>query len=139
MTYEQIRAAILGRMLAFTGINQKYIDYQNPKLRFTPPETGIWCRPNIQFATAFMAGMADRPYTRKPGLITIQCFDAGYARSIALVKLADALEDHFSYWTTGDLETLEASLVDVRAGAMLSSPTGSGYYQINITIPFRAG
>ena len=131
MTYEQIRALITARMAAFAGIEQARIDYPNQPAVFTPPETGLWCRLNIQYAPAFMAGMADRPHTRKPGQISIQCFARERTGTKAINELADALEAHFAYWMSGDLECMEAS--QVVAGEF------EGFYQINVNIRFRAG
>lgn len=131
MTFEQIRALITGRMVAFTGIDQARIDYPNQPAVFTPPTTGLWCRLNIQYATAFMAGMADKPYTRKPGQVSIQCFARLNTGTKAITELADALEAHFAYWMSGDLECMEAS--QAIAGEF------EGFYQINVNIRFRAG
>ena len=131
MTYEQIRALITARMVAFTGLEQARIDYPNQPAVFTPPTTGLWCRLNIQYATAFMAGMADKPYTRKPGQVSIQCFARLSTGTKAITELADALEAHFAYWMSGDLECMEAS--QVVAGEF------EGFYQINVNIRFRAG
>ena len=131
MTFEQIRALITGRMVAFTGIDQARIDYPNQPEVFTPPATGLWCRLNIQYASAFMAGMADRPHTRKPGQISIQCFARERTGTKAITEHADALEEHFAYWMSGDLECMEAS--QVIAGEF------EGFYQINVNIRFRAG
>lgn len=131
MTFEQIRALITARMVAFTGIDQARIDYPNQPEVFTPPVTGLWCRLNTQYASAFMAGMADRPHTRKPGQISIQCFARERTGTKALNELADALEAHFAYWMSGDLECMEAS--QVVAGEF------EGFYQINVNIRFRAG
>lgn len=131
MTFEQIRALITARMVAFTGIDQARIDYPNQLEVFTPPATGLWCRLNIQYASAFMAGMADRPHTRKPGQISIQCFARERTGTKAINELADALEAHFAYWMSGDLECMEAS--QVVAGEF------EGFYQINVNIRFRAG
>ena len=131
MTYEQIRALITARMVAFTGIEQARIDYPNQPEVFTPPATGLWCRLNIQYASAFMAGMADRPHTRKPGQISIQCFARERTGTKAINELADALEARFAYWMSGDLECMEAS--QVVAGEF------EGFYQINVNIRFRAG
>ena len=131
MTFEQIRALITGRMVAFTGIDQARIDYPNQPAVFTPPATGLWCRLNIQYASAFMAGMADRPHTRKPGQISIQCFARERTGTKAINELADALEAHFAYWMSGDLECMEAS--QAIAGEF------EGFYQINVNIRFRAG
>lgn len=131
MTYEEIRVIITARMVAFTGIEQARIDYPNQPQVFTPPDTGLWCRPNIQYASAFMAGMADRPYTRKPGQISIQCFARERTGTRAITELADSLEAHFAYWMSGDLECLEAS--QIIAGEF------EGFYQVNVNIRFRAG
>lgn len=131
MTYEQIRALITARMVAFAGIEQARIDYPNQPTVFTPPDSGLWCRLNIQYATAIMAGMADRPYTRKPGQISIQCFARERTGTKAITELADALEAHFAYWMSGDLECMEAS--QAIAGEF------EGFYQINANIRFRAG
>lgn len=131
MTYEQIRAALTARMAAFTGIDQARIDYPNQPAVFTPPAAGLWCRFNVQYATAFMAGMADKPYTRKPGQVSIQCFARLNTGTKAINELADALEAHFAYWMSGDLECMEAS--QVVAGEF------EGFYQINVNIRFRAG
>lgn len=139
MTFEEIRVAITGRMNAFTGIEQGRIDYPNQPAIFAPPETGLWCRLNIQHANAFMAGMADKPYTRKPGQIVVQCFARVRTGMKPLNQLADALEGHFAYWTNGDLECLEASQAVVGTGDSAGNPTGTGFYQINVNIRFRAG
>ena len=80
---------------------------------------------------SFMAGMADKPYTRKPGQISIQCFARLGTGTKALNVLSDQLEAHFAYWLSGDLECMEASQI----------PAGEfeGFYQINVNIRFRAG
>lgn len=131
MTFEQIRALITARMVAFTGIEQARIDYPNQPAVFTPPDSGLWCRLNIQYASAFMAGMADQPYTRKPGQISIQCFARVHTGTKSINQLVDALEAHFAYWMSADLECMEAS--QVVAGEF------EGFYQINVNIRFRAG
>ena len=131
MTYEQIRAALTARMVAFTGIDQARIDYPNQPTVFTPPASGLWCRFNLQYATAFMAGMADKPYTRKPGQVSIQCFARLNTGTKPINELADALEEHFAYWLSGEIECMEAS--QVVAGEF------EGFYQINVNIRFRAG
>lgn len=130
MTYENIRKLITARMVAFDGLPQSSIDYPNTQ-SFTPPADGLWCRLNIQHATPFMAGMADKPYTRKPGQISIQCFTRVGTGTKALNVLSDQLEAHFAYWQSGDLECMEAGQI----------PAGEfeGFYQVNLNIRFRAG
>ena len=131
MTYEQIRLAVKSRMATFTGIAQERIDHQNQPEVFATPAAGLWCRLVIQHATAFMAGMADKPHTRRPGLITIQCFARVRTGTKAINDLTDALIAHFGYWSSGDLECMEGS--QIIAGEF------EGFYQINVNIRFRAG
>ncbi|TKR55322.1 hypothetical protein D7I39_10890 [Allopusillimonas ginsengisoli] len=137
MKYEEIRSAITERMMAFPGLEQDRIVYPNQSEVFEPPEEGLWCRLNIQFGQAFMAGMADQPYTRKPGQIVVQCFERVRAGHGSLTMLADALEAHFAYWSSGDLECLEASQIVV--GEISGQFQSNGFYQINVSIRFRAG
>ena len=140
MTYSEIYDAIILRMRAFSGIAPDRIYYLNAQLQakdkdtsglFKPPATGLWCRLNISYATPFMAGMADRPHTRKPGMITVQCFDRQQVGVKSLNALADALEAHFSYWSTGDLECIETGVVD--------ADEFEGFRQFNVNVRFRAG
>lgn len=131
MTYEEIRQAITTRMMAFTGIDSDSIELPNDSVRLDMTSKPLWCRLSIQNAEAHMAGMADRPYTRKPGLIVIQCFAPEQTGMKALTELADKLEAHFAYWRTGDLECLEASMIPVGVS--------DGWVQVNVRIPFRAG
>jgi len=111
MTYEQLRAAIVGRMMTFTGIAQERIDYQ-ARRRFVAPESGLWCRLSIETARPVVYGLST-PQTRIPGHIVIQCFDRTESATptLALVKLADALAAHFQFWTAPGLQCREAQMV----------------------------
>ncbi|MEZ2742672.1 phage tail terminator-like protein [Paenalcaligenes hominis] len=131
MTYEEIRIALMGRLGSFTGIEQERIDYPNQKSPFKQPKDGAWCRPSIQYGEAFMAGIADKPHTRRPGRLVIQCFDREGNGIGPLSRLADELIEHFAYWSAGHLECLEGSVID--AGR------NNGFYQYNVIIRFRAG
>lgn len=140
MTYDQIRELIISRTADFTGIERERIFHENAPYPvenqdtsgiFKPPASGLWCRLSIQHASAFMAGMANKPYTRKPGQISIQCFARARTGIKAVNQLADAFEAHFGYWSSGDLECMEAS--QVVAGEF------EGFYQINVNIRFLAG
>lgn len=143
MTFEQIRTAIMARMAAFNATPQPVIDYPNQSQAgggaFIPPASGLWCRLSILHGQSFMAGMAAQPYTRKPGRIVIQCFARERTGTGDLTALADKLETHFAYWSSGDLECLEASQVNVGAGDTAGRPEGTGFYQVNVVVRFLAG
>ncbi|WP_447077611.1 hypothetical protein [Shewanella algae] len=138
MTFEEIRQTIVGRMVTFTGIEQSRIEYPNQPQRFDPPETGLWCRLGIQHGTSFFSGVGDKPCTRKPGLIVIQCFARLQTGTRALNELASALEVHFAYWSQGKFECWEASQLDIGSDATAGDTAGSGFYQINVNIRFVA-
>lgn len=137
MTYEQLRATIIGRMLTFSGIAQDRIDYQNPLVRFEPPADGLWCRLTIETARPITQGLCD-PMARIPGNIIIQCFDKAISQTptVALVRLADALASHFQYWEPSGLQCREAQLVSIGAGGSVGNPTGTGYTQTNVVVYF---
>lgn len=137
MNNEQIRAAITQRMSEFEGVEQAKIDYPNQPVRFKPPESGTWCRLHIDYGPSLMVGMADKPCVRRTGTVIIQCFDNVRNGTINLVKLADAIEEHFAFFTTGGLELLEASVITIGAPQVAGEP--GHYYQINVAIPYRAG
>lgn len=130
MNYEQLRAIIIERMESFEGVEQSRIDYQNPVTRFEAPAEGKWCRLHIETARAVAQGLC-APSARIPGNILIQCFDRGHAQTIALVKLADALVEHFQFWSVPGLLCREAHLVNVGER--------DGMYQLNVQIYFVAG
>lgn len=138
MTFEEIRQAVVGRMVTFTGIEQSRIDYPNQSTRLTPPDSGIWCRLSVQHGTSFFTGMGDKPCTRRPGNIVIQCFAHLNAGTKELNQLTDALVDHFQYWSYEKLECWEASQIDIGNDANNNDSVGSEFYQINVMIRFVA-
>lgn len=150
MTFDEIRVALMARAMVFFSYakdafapdfnnDSSYVDYPNQIVRFVPPDEGIWCRVSVQFGQAFLAGMSKEPYSRKPGVFTIQCFARMQTGVKTITQFADAAEAHFAYWSSGDLECLEASQVVVGVTDSVGAPEGSGWYQINLNVRFRAG
>lgn len=137
MNYENLRATIIGRMQEFTGIEQRRIDYQDPKARFRAPSDGVWCRLSIETARPITQGLCE-PQARIPGNIIVQCFDKAISQTptVNLVRLADSLAEHFQYWETPGLQCREAQLIPIGAGASVGNPSGTGYTQANIQIYF---
>jgi len=113
MTYEQLRATIIGRMMTFGGIDQARIDYQT-LTRFEVPADGLWCRLSIETARPIVNGLC-QPHARIPGNIVIQCFDRAISQTptLELVKLADGIAAHFQFWSVAGLQCREAQLVVV--------------------------
>lgn len=137
MTYEELRAVIIGRMLIFDGIEQERIDYQDPVRRFVVPSEGMWCRLSIETARPITQGLCE-PRARIPGNIIVQCFDKAISQTptVNLVRLADSLAEHFQYWETPALQCREAQLIPIGTGASVGNPSGTGYTQANVQIYF---
>lgn len=137
MTYEQLRAIIIRHMQVFSGVEQSRIDYQNPLVRFMPPDSGLWCRLAIETARPVTQGLCT-PQARIPGHIIVQCFEKSFSQAptIELVRLADALVGHFQYRSLSGLLCREAQLVQAGTGASVGNPSGTGYVQTNVQIYF---
>tara|TARA_R100000789_G_scaffold98592_1_gene102825 strand:- start:423 stop:821 length:399 start_codon:yes stop_codon:yes gene_type:complete len=132
MTFEEIRAAVEVHVAAWTGapiafdgvpLSQDVIDAQEAR--------NPWVRLTIQHGDSFTAGIGANPCVRRTGLIMVQIFTARDVGSRSAMLLADSLAQHLEYYRSGELETLAASVNRV-------GPS-EGYYQVNLTVPFRAG
>lgn len=132
--YSTIHEILLGRMVAFTGIDSGLVDHANADYSggtFAPPKSGVWCAFNIQYGAASFCGMADVPAYRRPGQVVIQCFCRRGEGLGRITTLADSLADHFQSWSSGHVECGAATITV--AGEFAE------FYQINVSIRFRAG
>lgn len=129
MSTDTIRALVAARVVAWSGLSADRIEWPNLGV-FNTPASGIWARVTIQYGDSFMAGMGDNPHTRTIGQIVIQMFDRKGNGIAALGQKVDSLRGHLAYYTSGHLELLAASRLDV-------GDDGLGFYQINVIVPFR--
>ncbi|MCX5511330.1 phage tail terminator-like protein [Pseudomonas sp. BJa3] len=133
MTFEQIRAIVIGRMAQWTGIPADAVDYPNPPKSFDPAGRSIWARlsdiPGLSSAPEVGIG----PCVRQTGIVVIQLFVPSYSGTLAITKAADTLVQHFQFYSdpTGPFECYAAS-------ASAIGDDGHGWYQVNLSIPYRA-
>lgn len=127
MTLEQARQAIVDRMMSFTGISQDRIQYPNAP-GFNIPTKGLWCRLAISGGPSFIAGLSDKPTTRRTGNILIQCFARPDTGDKEITDLSDALLDHFEYYSVQHLKCWSGQSID--AGK------DGDFVQQNVTIGF---
>lgn len=111
MTLEEARQAIVDRMMSFTGIPQDRIKYPNAP-DFTVPTKGLWCSLTIKWGPSFIAGLADKPCTRRTGNILIQCFARPNTGDKEITLLSDALLAHFEYFRFEHLECFQGQSID---------------------------
>ncbi|EEY78903.1 hypothetical protein HMPREF0012_01772 [Acinetobacter calcoaceticus RUH2202] len=128
MTLEQTRQAIIDRMQSFTGISQDRIQYPNAP-GFKVPKEGLWCRLTIAGGPSFVAGVADKPCTRRTGNIMVQCFARHHSGVKGLTELSDSLLQHFEYFTTDHLECLQGQSIFIGQDA--------DFIQYNVTIGYK--
>lgn len=128
MTLNEAKTAMRARIAAFTGLQPTQIGW--PNKTYTPPASGLWVRVAFKGAPSIIAGLADKPITREIGTLFIQCFDRNNNGEAAVQKLADQLKDWLGYYMSGQLELLMPSSIEV-------GDDGNGFYQINVSIPFR--
>ncbi|MAL98266.1 MAG: hypothetical protein CL583_07415 [Alteromonadaceae bacterium] len=132
MTFNEIRIAITSRMAAWSDAPVAYDG--SPTSEAVTQAQGNktpWTRLTIQHGASFTAGIGVNPHVRHTGLIVVQIFAAPNAGTRTGMELADSIAAHMQYYTSGHLETLAASLF--RVGEV------NGYFQLNLSIPFRAG
>lgn len=133
MTFEQIRAIVIGRMTQWTSIPADAVDYPNPPKPFDPAGLSIWARladvPGLSSTPEIGIG----PCVRRTGILVIQLFVPTYKGTLAITKAADTLVQHFEYYSdpSGPFDCLAAS-------AQVVGDDGLGWYQVNVQIPYRA-
>ncbi|WP_210014808.1 MULTISPECIES: phage tail terminator-like protein [Pseudomonas] len=134
MTFEQIRAIVIGRMQQWAGIPPEDVDLEpNGDAPFDPAGRAIWARladiPGLGSAPEVGIG----PCVRRTGIIIIQLFVPSYKGTLAITKAADTLVQHFEFYSdpTGPFDCYAASASTV-------GDDGHGWYQVNISVPYRA-
>ncbi len=133
MTFEQIRAIVIGRMAQWAGIPADAVDYPNPPRPFEPAGRPIWARladvPGLSSTPEIGIG----PCVRRTGILVVQLFVPTYKGTLAITKAADTLVEHFEYYSdpSGPFDCFAAS-------AQVVGDDGLGWYQVNVRIPYRA-
>lgn len=133
MTFEQIRAIVIGRMQQWAGIPAADVDYPNNSQPFDPAGKTIWARladiPGLSSTPEIGIG----PCVRRTGIIVIQLFVPTYKGTLAITRAADTLVQQFEFYSdpTGPFECHAAS-------AQVIGDDGNNWYQVNVRIPYRA-
>lgn len=133
MTFEQIRAIVIGRMQQWAGIPAASVDYPNSAAPFDPTGKSIWVRladiPGLSSTPEIGIG----PSVRRTGILIIQLFVPAYKGTLAITKAADTLAQHFEYYSAP-----EGPLDFFAASPSVIGDDGNGWYQVNVSIPYRA-
>lgn len=131
MTFEQIRELITTRMTQWTGIPASDVDYPNSPQPFNPAGRAIWARLADIPALSSTPEIGLSPKVRRTGLIVVQLFVPSYKGTLTITRAADALVQHFEFFSEAGFDCYAASATTV-------GDDGNGWYQVNIQIPYRA-
>ena len=128
MNSAKIENLILSRIKDWQNFDDKRIVRTNRK--FETPKTGVWSRVTIKGGINSIASMSDKPCIKEVGTVIIQLFESIGNGTHAIKIQADSLAHHLGCYTIDKLELLAPSIIDV-------GDDGNGFYQINVSIPYR--
>ncbi len=131
MTFEQIRLIVESRMAAWTDAPVAFDGAPaGPDVLGAQENKTPWVRLSIVDGDSFTAGLGSSPCVRRTGIIFVQVFTNRDIGSRPARLIADSLAAHIQYYRQGGLESLAATVTRI-------GPS-DGYYQINVSVPFRA-
>ncbi|MEH6784769.1 MAG: phage tail terminator-like protein [Alcanivorax jadensis] len=134
MSPEEIRQTLEGHMAGWLDAPVAYDGNAAPPAVRAAQDAGTpWVRFSIAPSTTVNASITDKPCPRRAGLIFIQVFTERDAGTAPARQITSSLTEHWENETLnsiGPLWTLEAS--EQRVGP------DTNYYQLNLTIPYRA-
>jgi hypothetical protein len=133
MTFEQIRNIVITRMTQWAGIPAADVDYPNNLKPFDPAGRDIWARladvPGLSSAPEVGIG----PCVRRTGVIVIQLFVPPYKGTLAITRAADTLAQHFEFYSDPGVP-----FDCFAASTNVIGDDGQGWYQVNVSVPYRA-
>lgn len=130
MTLTEIRNAIISRMTAQTAIAKKDVIYQNDK-PFDSSGKAICARLTIKSGLAGSQEIGNGPIVHRTGMAFIQIFVPLSTGTLLITQTADKLRELFENQTDGRLDYFAVSADDI-------GDDGHGWYQLNLSIPYRA-
>ena len=102
MSLETIRQLTSKRFADFKGLPDSvkfYPNLQDPK----PPKQGIWAKFRIEPVLRYVSSIGSQPCSRRNGSIVIELFDRLDVGTANIAKVADELEQWFSYYQVENL------------------------------------
>lgn len=129
MTLTEIRNAVIARMTAQTAIAAGDVRYPNDKT-YDPKGKAIWARLTNIPGLAGANEIGNGPVVHRTGIVIIQIFVPSNSGTLLITQTADKLRELFEFQDDGKLSYFSVSSTEVG--------DSNGWYQQNITIPYRA-
>lgn len=102
MSLEIIRQLTSKRFAEFQGLPNTAKFYPNSK-EPKPPKQGIWAKFRIEPVLRYVSSIGSQPCSRRNGSIVIELFDRLDVGTANIAKVADELEQWFSYYQVENL------------------------------------
>ena len=102
MSLETIRQLTRKRFADFKGLPDSAKFYPNSK-EPKPPKQEIWAKFRIEPVLRYVSSIGSQPCSRRNGSIVIELFDRLDVGTANIIKVADALEQWFSYYQVENL------------------------------------
>lgn len=133
MGFDEIRQAIEAYQMTWPGTEPVALDgtATPPAVVAAKESYDPWIRMTLNHGASLTAGIGSAPCVRRTGLIQLQVFTPEQKGSAPAAQIADSLAAHWEFYQAGHFETQAASVQ--RIGPQ------DGYFQFNVTVPFRAG
>ena len=140
MSLETIRQLASKRFADFQGLPNSAKFYPNLK-EPTPPASGVWAKFRIEPVLRYVASIGSQPCSRRNGSIVIELFDRLDVGTANISKVADALEQWFSYYQVENLwcgaaKTYFDGKTEFRNESSTNIAT-TVYYTVRVYIPFE--
>ena len=140
MSLETIRQLASKRFADFKGLPDSVKFYPNLK-DVTAPKTGVWSRFRIEPVLRYVSSIGSQPCSRRNGSIVIELFDRLDVGTANISKVADELEQWFSYYQVENL-WCGAAKTYFDGRTEFKNETGGTiattvYYAVRVYIPFE--
>ena len=130
MGFEDIRLAVEQRLAAWPDAPVAFDNVPTqPSVQTAIDAKAPWVRLTIVPGDSFPCEVGKKPVTRHTGNVTCQVFTAERVGSATAMQLAESLATHIEYHQDGHFEIQAASLIRVGEN--------NGWYQVNISAPYR--
>lgn len=140
MSLETIRQLASKRFADFQGLPDSAKFYPNLK-EVTAPKTGVWSRFRIEPVLRYVSSIGSEPCSRRNGSIVIELFDRLDVGTANISKVADALEQWFSYYQVENLWCDAAKTYFDGKTEFKNEVNGTiattVYYAVRVYIPFE--
>ena len=140
MSLETIRQLASKRFADFQGLPDSAKFYPNLK-DVTAPKTGVWSRFRIEPVLRYVSSIGSEPCSRRNGSIVIELFDRLDVGTANIAKVADEIEQWFSYYQVGRLYCDAAKTYFDGKTEFKNEVNGTiattVYYAVRVYIPFE--